>query len=538
MKRCPTCQRIYADEELNFCRADGTALVNNTSVLDETSSTAILPDSVRHSGPTRTETENFSSGPVTTSSLTSTSRRRSSRKAIDSLAVLPLANDSNDPSMEYFSDGITESIINALSQLPKLRVVARSTVFRYKGHEVDPVQAGQELGVRAVLTGRIRQIGDGLMIGTELIDVTNDAQLWGEHYNRKLADVFEVQEEIAHEISEKLRLKLTGSEKKRLSKRYTADTEAYQLYLKGRFFWNKRVGEAVKTSVEYFERAIEKDPMYALAYAGLADAYNIMDNYGVLAGKDSFPLAKAAALKALEIDDTLAEAHTSLAHALETGDWNWSLAEKEFQRAIELNPNYATAHHWYGFNLFYRGKFDESLKELKQAQRIDPLSHIVNMGVAWGLFHAREYERSIEQCRKTLELNPNFFVAHWVLGRNYEQKEMYEQAVAEFQRADELSGGEPEIKALLGHVYAMMGKRDEARRLAEELKELSKHRHVSGYSIARVYAGLGETEQAFEWLEKALKDHHFLIKFIKVDPQFDSLHGNERFTDLLRRMGL
>ncbi|MDQ3818048.1 MAG: tetratricopeptide repeat protein [Acidobacteriota bacterium] len=538
MKRCPTCQLAYADEGLNFCRADGTALVNDTPVRDEDSSTMILPDAARQSGPTRTETGNFSSGPVATSSLTSPLRKKASRKAIDSLAVLPLANASNDPNMEYFSDGITESIINALSQLPKLRVVARSTVFRYKGHEIDPVRVGLELGVRAVLTGRIRQAGDGLMIGTELIDVVNDAQLWGEHYNRKLADVFEVQEEIAHEISEKLRLKLTGSEKRRLSKRYTADTEAYQLYLKGRFFWNKRTAEAIKTSVEYFEMAIEKDPMYALAYAGLADAYNIMDNYGVLAGKDSFPLAKAAALKALEIDDTLAEAHTSLAHALECGDWNWSGAEGEFQRAIELNPNYATAHHWYGFHLFYRGKFDEALKELKQAQRIDPLSHIVSTGVAWGLFHAREYDRSIEQCRKTLELNPNFFVTHWVLGRNYEQKGMYEQAVEEFRRADELSGGEPEIRALLGHVYALMGRRDEAERIAEELKELSERRHVSGYSIARVYAGLGETGQTFQWLGKALEEHHFLIKFIKVDPQFDSLHGDERFQSLLGRMGL
>ena len=263
-----------------------------------------------------------------------------------------------------------------------------------------------------------------------------------------------------------------------------------------------------------------------------------MDNYGVLAGKDSFPLAKAAALKALEIDDSLAEAHTSLAHSVECADWNWALAEKEFQRAIALNPNYATAHHWYGFHLFNRGKFEASLKELREAQQLDPLSHIVNMGVAWGLFHARDYDKSIEQCRKTLVLSPEFFVAHWVLGRNYEQKEMYEQAIAELQKAEELSGGDPEIRGLLGHVYAVSGRKDEARRIAAELQELSHHRHVSSVSIARVYNGLGDREQTFEWLEKAFADHHFLIQFIKVDPQLDNLRSDARFISLLHRIGL
>jgi TolB-like protein/Flp pilus assembly protein TadD len=541
MKLCPKCQRAYSDESLRFCRDDGTALRvthtdDPTAILSAPSGTNMSSDLASSGDIARGPYSGDIPAPAsTTGSLTPHKR---SRKAIDSLAVLPLVNTNANSEMEYFSDGVTESIINALSQLPKLRVVARSTVFRYKGRDVDPRLVGQELGVRAVLTGRIQQVGNGLMIGAELIDVVNDAQLWGERYNRQLADIFEVQEDIAHEISEKLRLKLTGSEKKRLRKRPTADTEAYQLYLKGRFFWNQRTGEAIKTSVDYFERAIGKDPTYAQAYAGLADAYNVMDNYGLLPGKDCFPLAKAAAMKALEIDEALAEAHTSLAHAVEGADWNWSAAEQEYRRAIELNSNYATAHHWYGFHLFFRRKFEPALKELKQAQLLDPLSHIVNMGLAWGLFHAGEYVKSIQQCLKTLELNPNFFVAQWVLGRNYEQQGRYSQAVAEFQKASKLSGGDPEIRALLGHTYAISGKAEKAKKIVKELEEESTRHHVSAYSIARVYVGLEEKARALEWLQTAVDQRHFLVKFLNVDPQFNSLRSEPKFSELLHRIGL
>ncbi len=338
--------------------------------------------------------------------------RAAKSKAIDSLAVLPLINDSPDADMEYFSDGVTESIINALSQLPKLRVVARSTVFRYKGREVDPKEVGQQLGVRAVLTGRVRQTGDGLMIAAELIDVTNDSQLWGEHYSRALSDVFVVQEEIAKEISEKLRLKLTGEEKKRLAKRHTGSTEAYKLYLKGLYYWNKRTVECLKKGIEYFEQAIEMDPNYALAYAGLADSYVLLGRYEALSPKESFPKAKAAAMKALQIDPGLAEAFPSLASAKFKYDWDWAGAERDFKHGIELNPNCATARHWYGHYLWCLGRFDEAFKQTQQALQLDPLSLMIDVSSTTPYFYARQYDQVIENCRRILDLHPNFPPAH------------------------------------------------------------------------------------------------------------------------------
>ena len=460
------------------------------------------------------------------------------RRAIDSLAVLPLVNASANPDMEYLSDGLTESIINALSQLPKLRVVARSTVFRYKGLEVNAQEVGRELGVRAVLTGRVRHLGDTLIIGTELIDAERDAQLWGERYNRKLADIFEVQEEIAREISDKLRMKLTGKEKKQLVKRYTENTEAFQLYLKGRFYWNKRTREGLKKGIDYFERAIEKDSRYALAFTGLADCYNSLNRFGWISPDEAMPKAKAAAERALEIDGNLAEAHNTRAFVAENYEWDWQRAEREYKRAIALNPNYATAHQWYGQYLATIGRFDEGLEELKQAEQLDPLSLIINSDLGLPYFFARQYEQAIEQWRKTLELDPNFWLVHYALALVYEQKGMYEEAIAESKKALNLFVDSPWVLGGLGHIYAVSGQREKAHQVLDELKERSKQRYVSPFDVALIYAGLEENDEALVWLEKAYEERNQWLSWLKVEPRLDNLRSDPRFINLVRRVGL
>ncbi len=459
-------------------------------------------------------------------------------QAIDSVAVLPFVNVGADPNTEYLSDGITESLINSLSQLPNLRVVPRSLVFRYKGKEIDPQKAGKDLNVRAVLTGRVVQRGDTLSIQTELVDVGKVSQLWGQQYNRKLADILAVQEEITREISEKLLPRLSGEEKKRLTKTYTESTEAYQLYLKGRYYWNKRTEEGLKKGAEYFQQAIEKDPGYALAYTGLADCYSILGAYEVLPPKEAYPKAKAAAAKALEIDATLAEPHASLGWVYHFYEWNWSGAESEFQLAIRLNPSYATAHHWYGFCLNTMGRFDEALAEIKRAQELDPLSLVISSNVAFSFYLARQYDRAIEQFRKTLEMDPNFAYAHYRLGRTYMQKAMFGEAIVELQKAVALAGGSPFRVASLGQAYALSGKRGEALKILDELKELSKQRQVYPAVIAEIYVGLGEKDQAFAWLEKAYAERSGQLRHLKVEPAYDRLRSDPRFQDLLRRVGL
>ena len=458
-----------------------------------------------------------------TNTRATASRKSRSRGAIDSLAVLPLVNAGANAEMEYLSDGITESIINALSQLPKLRVVARSTVFRYKGREVDEHVVGRELGVRAVLTGRVRHVGDMLRIGIELIDVETDAHLWGEHYNRQLSDIFEVQEEIAREISEKLRMKLTGKERKRLVKRHTENAEAYQLYLKGRYYWNKRTRESLKKGIEYFQQAIEKDSQYALAYTGLADCYNSLNRFGWLSPDEAMPKAKEAAERALAIDGKLAEAHNSRAFVAENYEWDWPLAEREYKRAIELNPNYATAHQWYGEYLAATGRFDEGLEELKQAERLDPLSLIINSDLGLPFFFARQYDEAIEQWRKTVELDPNFWLAHYALALVYEQKGMYEEAISESKKALNLFVDSPWVLGGLGHIYAVSGHRNEAYQVLDELKERAQKCYVSPFDVALIHAGLGETDEALEWLEKAYEERNQWLTWLRVEPRLDGL---------------
>ncbi len=461
-----------------------------------------------------------------------------SHEAIDSIAVLPLANASGDPETEYLSEGITESIINSLSQLPKLRVLPRSVVFRYTGRDVDPQTVGRDLNVGAVLTGRVLQRGDSLIIGIELVDVAKGWQLWGQRYNRNLSDIFAMEQEIAKEISEKLRLRLTGEEEKRLTKRYTESIEAYQNYLKGRYYWEKWTEEAWKKGIEYFQQAIETDPTYARAYAGLADSYVYLGWFCVLPPKEAYPRAKAAAIKALEMDDSLAEAHNSLAAVRMAYDWNWSDAEREFKRAIDLNPNYATAHHWYAEYLKQMGRHDEALGEIKRAQELDPRSLIVNTSVGWQYYFARQYDQAIEQYQMTLEMDPNFGPAHWGLGWAYDQKSMFAEAAAEFQRGINLSGGNPVYVAGLGHALAVGRQGEEAQKVLDELMELSKRLYVPPYFIAAIYTGLGDKARAFEWLEKAYEEHSSWLLYLRVDPRLDSLRSAPPFHDLLRRVGL
>lgn len=464
---------------------------------------------------------------------------------IDSLAVLSFANANADPDIEYLSDGIAESIIDKLSQLPNLKLIAPTSVFRYKRRAIDPQAVGRDLDVRAVLTGRVVQRGDKLIIAAELIDASDGSRLWGKQYNRNLADIFAVQEELSKKIPEKLKLRLTSEEKKRLNKCYTESPEAYHAYLKGRYYWNKRTEEGLRKGIEYFEQAIEKDPSYVLAYAGLGDSYNMLGDYNILPSTEAYPRAKAAATKGLEIDDTLAEAHASLAYIRLVYDWDWLDAEKEFKRAIELKPSYATAHHWYSSYLGAMGQLDEAIAEAKRAQELDPLSVIISTNVAWVYYFARQYDQMIEQCWKTLELYPKFVAVHSKfaavhsnLGWAYVQKRRYPEAIVQFKRARTISGGSPMYVAALGHAYALAGKRDEALKVLHELKELSKEKRVSPGDMALLYTGLGQREQALKWLEKAYEERCGDLAYLKVDPRFDSLRSDPKFRGLLRRIGL
>jgi serine/threonine-protein kinase len=463
---------------------------------------------------------------------------KTGRAAFDSIAVLPFDNQNGDPDSEYISDGLTESIINSLTELPDLRVIARSSVFRYKGRETDPVAFGNALGVRAVLTGRIMQRGDNLTVSVELVDVRDNKQLWGEQYERKVSDLLAVQRDIAQEISSNLRTKISGEVQQRVTKHYTENAAAYQLYLKGRYAWNKRTGEGLRKSVEYFNQAIELDPNYALAYAGLADAYVLFSGYSVSTPQDSYPKAKAAARRALELDDHLAEAHTALGLELFAYEWNSAESSREFRRAIELNPNYTTAHHWYGNqNLLYTGRFNEAIAEMKRAQELDPLSLIINADLGDTYFYARQYDKAIEQLRKTIEMDRGFYYAHYELGMAYHMKGSFAEAIAAYKQARQLNK-DPRVLALLGHAYAVSGSRDEALGILDQLKEIANQQYVPAYNFATVYAGLGERDQAFQWLEKSYHDHASRMTILQVDPFLDPLRSDPRFAALVRRVGL
>jgi TolB-like protein len=456
--------------------------------------------------------------------------------AATTLAVLPLFNVSDDPNLEYLSDGITESIINSLSKLPQLKVLARSTVFRFKRSDIDPLEIGRQLESHALLTGRILQINEELIIKLELLNVKEGSQIWGEQYKRKSADIFEVQEEISQEVSEKLQLRLTGEQKRQLTKRYTENTEAYHLYLKGRYFWNKRTDEALNTGIEFFQQAIAKDPDYALAYTGLADSYAIIPFYSNLPSKPAFEEAKKATAKALEIDDTLAEAHASLGFVKEYYEWDWIGARSEYKKAIDLTPNYATAHQWYGMYFMKLGQVEKATRELKRALQLSPHSLVINADLGLPFYFRQQYDKAVEQYQKVLKMDQNFIWARYFLGWAYERSGEFAKAIAEFQKA-RLIDNRPEVSAMIGHTYAMSGRRTEAISILNSLEEQSKQHYISPYYIALIFAGLNDKEQAFRWLEQAYSDRNEWLVWLKVDPRFDGLHTDSRFPELLRRLG-
>jgi serine/threonine protein kinase/Tfp pilus assembly protein PilF len=459
-------------------------------------------------------------------------------KTIRSLAVLPFENVSRDPENDYLSDGITRSLINNLATVPKLRVMAQSTVFRYKGREMDPQAVGRELNVRAMLTGRVMQSGGSLRIGTELVDVATGSQIWGAQFDRKPGDIFVIQDEISSEISGRLRLQLTHAEKKRLVKRHTEDAEAYRLYLQGHHHWNRWTEEGFYKAIGYFQQAIQKDPGYALAYAGVADSYVLLGWNSYLPPKDAFPKGKAAAMAALEIAPDLGEAHTDLATVLWLHDWQWPEAQREFQRSLELNPCYPTANHYYAECLMTMGRNAEALTRMKKSLELDPLSLIINVAIGWAHYHARQYNEAVAQLLRTVELDPNYPMTYWILGLIYRKTGRSDLAISAGEKGVNLSGGSPLMRAALAQTFATAGAADKAIQIVGELNGLAKQRYVAPHFFAGIYIGLGEHDRAIEYLEKSYAEHcHWLI-YLHIDPSVDDLRSDPRFQDLLRRVGL
>jgi eukaryotic-like serine/threonine-protein kinase len=459
-------------------------------------------------------------------------------KNIGSIAVLPFENLSRDPENDYLSDGITGSLINIMATVPKLRVMAQSTVFRFKRREIDPQAVGRDLNVRAVLTGRVMQSGGALRIGAELVDVATGSRLWGAQYDRKPGDIFMIQDEISNEISGKLRLQLTGAQKRRLTTHHTEDCEAYQIYLKGRHHWNRWTEEGFYKAIEYFQKAVEKDPGYALAYAGIADSYVLLGWNSYLPPKEVFPKGKAAALTALRLDPDLGEAHTPLAAVLWLHDWQWHEAGKEFKRSLELNPTYPTANHWHAEYVMTMGRQVDAIALMKKSQDLDPLSLIINDAIGWANYMAQRYDEALEQLLQTVELDPNYPVTHWFLGAIYRATGRYELAITEGEKAVKLSGGSPLMRAALAHSYGKAGKAKEALQILYELTELAKCKYVAPHFFAGIHIGLGDNDRAIACLEKSYEEHSHWLIYLHIDPSMDELRNDPRFQNLLRRVGL
>jgi serine/threonine-protein kinase len=458
-------------------------------------------------------------------------------RRIDTLAVLPFSNGTGDADAEYLSDGITETLINSLSQLPKLRVTARTTVFRYKGRQLPPQMIGQDLGVRAVLTGILAQRGDSLVLQVDLVDAADGAQLWGEQFNRQSAELFVMQEELAQRILDKLRLRLTGDEKKKVTKRHTHNIEAYQLYMKGRFYWNRRTPDGFRQAIEYFNQATLRDPTYALAHSGLADCFSLLSFYGALPPKVGYQRARASAQRALEIDDSLAEAHASAACGLLYHAWDGEGAEREFQRALALNPSYATARQWHAQMLMAQGKLELAMDEIHKAQELDPLSFVISASKGMVLYSARRFEEAVREHRNTLELEPGFLLARALMGMALVETARHDEAVSELERARADSGGAALALGMLGHVYARVGRDEDARRMLVELEHRGKSNYVSPFWNALVCAGLRDTEQTLYWLGAAREERSDWLLFVGVTSGFDWLRDDPRIEPFRHLLG-
>ena len=457
---------------------------------------------------------------------------------IRSLAVLPLENLSADASQNYFADGMTDELITDLAQISALRVISRTSVMVYKGARKPLPQIARELNVDAVVEGTVLRSGDQVRITAQLIEASTDKHLWSQSYEGELRDSLALQNNVARAIAEQIRINLTPQEQAALKNVKVVNPQAYESYLKGRYFWNKRTSDGLKVALAYFTQAIEEDPNYAQAYSGLADTYALLGDwqYAVMTPKEAFPKAKAAAIKALELDSAMGEAHNSLAFVLDGFDWDFDSAGKEFLRAIELNPGYATAHHWYAWHLSLLGRYDEAIEEMRKALNLDPLSLIINADLAELLVLAHSYDESIQQSRKTIRMDPNFALAHNQLAQAYLQKHMYGEAVAELQKALQLSGASPTSIANLARAYVVSGKRSEALELLSELKKRSNPDYSNASEIAMIYASFGDTDQAMNWLEKGYEER--FNPGVLLRPGFDPLRSDPRFQNLVHRIGL
>ena len=465
------------------------------------------------------------------------SQSQSSPK-IRSLAVLPLESLSGDASQDYFADGMTDALITDLAQISALRVISRTSVMTYKRVRKPLAEIARELNVEAVVEGTVLRSGERVRITAQLIQVPDEKHLWAQSYEGDLKNTLALQNSVARAIAEQIQVTLDPREAAALEKSRTVNPEAYEAYLKGRYFWNKRTGEGLKRAIDYFDHAIDIDPDYARAYSGLADSYALSGDweYGLLSPADAFPRAKAAATKALALDDNLSEAHTSLAFILDLYDWNWTSAEKEFKRALALNPGYATAHHWYAWHLIVMGQNGEGIAELKKAESLDPLSLIISADLADALCIARRYDESVQQSQKTIEMDPHFAVAHYELGQALEQKHKQDEAIAEFRRAIDLSGGNPTFESNLANAYAVSGRKEEAMKIVRDLESRQSQDSSTDASIALVYVGLGDNERAMIWLNKAYQAR--FNPSILMRPVSDPLRSDPRFQDLLHRIGL
>ena len=465
-------------------------------------------------------------------------RQSASLPKISSLAVLPLENLSHDPEQEYFADGMTEALITNLGQISALRVVSRTSVMQYKRTKKALPEIARELNVDGVVEGTVARSGSRVRITANLLYAPTDRHLWAETYQGDLHDLLALQDQVAQAIANAIRIKLTPQEQARLAHVRAVSPEAHEAYLKARYYWNLRTDEGRKKSIGYFEQAIERDPSYALAYAGLADSYIVLGEAYLTSPEEAFPRAKAAAFKALELDESLGQPHASLGAVKVDYDWDWVGAEKEYQRAIELSPGYATAHQWYAEYLSPMGRHDEAIAEIQRAQELDPLSPVISAVGGSVLLNARQYDKAIVKCRNTLELSAGFWIGHRCLGQAYEQEKLYEQSIAEYEKVSGPATNNPARSPSLARDYLAVGKRAEALKIFSNLRELSKQRYVPSYqAMAEIYIALGDFDQAFAWLEKAYRARYYgLVLSLKVDPGLDPLRSDPRFRDLLRRM--
>lgn len=565
MKRCPECRRDYHDDTLLYCLEDGIALVQGSVELPDEPQTAILHETASAGEvPTRAQVFTTDQSALLPSDVIKSRKTFDKRLliapvalaaillggffsyryfspansgTINSIAVLPFENRSGSADTDYLSDGLADSLIYRLSQLPNLKVSPTSSVMRYKGATGDPAKVAGELGVDAIMTGRLSQIGDSLNISVQLVDVEAGKVLWAEQYDRKLADLLATQREIATTIAQKLELKLAGSETKGITKKYTENNEAYQAYLKGRTFWNRRTAENIKKAIQEFKLASDLDPTFALAYAGLADCYAILPEYAGSPASESLPQAKTFAERAIAIDDQLGEPHATLG-IVYVQTWQWAEAEQAYKRAIEINPNYATAYHWYSILLKNQGRYDEAGKIIIRAGELDPLSPSIGVNISMMYQLQNDHDKSIKKSLKVLELDPNYGRGYEYLGLSYLKVGRNEEAVSALEKAVELTNRQNVVVSELGFVYGAVGKRTEAMAVAKELEDKYARKAAAGHEVAAVYSGLGEKDRAFEWLEKDFQNRDSRLNTFRWELQFEPLRDDPRFKDLLRRMGL